>query len=155
MPSNGCIVTMSLRWRELRFLDRQKRKPCKPCHLIKPNSKPLPALADMEREVVAESREWGRQRLEERLQKLAEEHVEVLPSKATPKQNPHAAKRVRRHTLFGYDELTSARHGESKKDCASRLAQSTGSGCAPGVISIPECLVEHYHPRRDRAQVEV
>ena len=35
---------------------------------MKPTSKPLPALADMEHEVVAESREWGRQRLEERLQ---------------------------------------------------------------------------------------
>jgi hypothetical protein len=30
---------------------------------MKPNSKSLPALADIEREVVAESREWGRQRL--------------------------------------------------------------------------------------------
>jgi hypothetical protein len=58
-------------------------------------SKPLPALADIEREVVAESREWGRQRLEERLQKLAEEHGEVFPPQATPKQNPDAAKRVR------------------------------------------------------------
>ena len=46
---------------------------------MKPNSKSLPALADIEREVVAESREWGRQRLEERLQKLAEEHGEVCP----------------------------------------------------------------------------
>jgi hypothetical protein len=32
---------------------------------MKPNSKSLPALADIEREVVEESREWGRQRLEE------------------------------------------------------------------------------------------
>jgi len=45
-------------------------------------SKPLPSLADIEREVVAESREWGRQRLETRLQKLAEEHGEVFPPKA-------------------------------------------------------------------------
>jgi hypothetical protein len=80
----------------VRFLDRHKRKLCQPCHLMKPNSKSLPALADIEREVVAESREWGRQRLEERLQKLAEEHGEVFPPKATPKQKPHAAKRVRR-----------------------------------------------------------
>jgi hypothetical protein len=58
-------------------------------------SKPLPALADIEREVVAESREWGRQRLEERLQELAEEHGEVFPPKATSAQNPKAAKRVR------------------------------------------------------------
>jgi hypothetical protein len=63
---------------------------------MKPTCKPLPALADIEREVVAESREWGRQRLEERLQKLAEEHGEVFPPQATPKQNPEAAKRVRR-----------------------------------------------------------
>jgi hypothetical protein len=57
--------------------------------------KPLPALADIEREVVAESREWGRQRLEERLQKFAEEHGEVFPPQATSAQNPKAAKRVR------------------------------------------------------------
>ena len=58
--------------------------------------KALPSLADIEREVVAESREWGRQRLEERLQKLAEEHGEVFPPKATPKQASEPAKRVRR-----------------------------------------------------------
>lgn len=63
---------------------------------MKPNSNSLPALADIEREVVAESREWGRQRLEERLQKLAEEHGEVFPPKATSKQKAHPAKRVRR-----------------------------------------------------------
>lgn len=63
---------------------------------MKPNTKSLPALADIEREVVAESREWGRQRLEERLQKLAEEHGEVFPPKATSKQESHPAKRVRR-----------------------------------------------------------
>ena len=59
-------------------------------------SKTLPSLADIEREVVAESREWGRQRLEQRLQKLAEEHGEVFPPQATPKQASEAAKRVRR-----------------------------------------------------------
>jgi len=58
-------------------------------------SKPLPSLADIEREVVAESREWGRQRLETRLQKLAEEHGEVFPPQATSAQTPNAAKRVR------------------------------------------------------------
>ena len=62
---------------------------------MKSTSKLLPALADIEREVVAESREWGRQRLEERLQKLAEEHGEVFPPKATSAQNPKVAKRVR------------------------------------------------------------
>ena len=62
---------------------------------MKPNSKSFPALADIEREVVAESREWGRQRLEERLQKLAGEHGEVFPPKATAKQKAHPAKRVR------------------------------------------------------------
>ena len=45
----------------------------------KPISKAFPSLADIEREVVAESREWGRRRLEERLQKLAAEHGEVFP----------------------------------------------------------------------------
>jgi len=63
---------------------------------MKPISKPLPRLADIEREVVAESREWGRQRLEERLQQLADEHGEVFPPKATPTQDHDSAKRVRR-----------------------------------------------------------
>ena len=63
---------------------------------MKPTSKAFPRLADIEREVVAESREWGRQRLEERLQKLAEEHGEVFPPKATSAPSPDAAKRVRR-----------------------------------------------------------
>lgn len=39
----------------------------------------LPSLAEIEREVVAESREWGRQRLQERLQQLADEQGEVFP----------------------------------------------------------------------------
>ena len=90
-----------LRIEGVRFLDRHKRKLCQPCHVMKPNSKSLPALADIEREVVAESREWGRQRLEERLQKLAEEHGEVFPPKATSKQDSHPAKRVRRRKTGG------------------------------------------------------
>jgi hypothetical protein len=61
---------------------------------MKPTLKSLPRLADIEREVVAESREWGRQRLEERLQKLAEEHGEVFPPKATSAKGSEAAKRV-------------------------------------------------------------
>lgn len=63
---------------------------------IKPITKALPSLADIEREVVAESREWGRQRLAERLQKLAEEHGEVSPPQATSEPAPDAAQRVRR-----------------------------------------------------------
>ena len=66
-----------------------------PCPMMKPTPKPLRSLADIEREVVAETREWGRQRLEERLQKLADEHGEVFPPKATSAQTPDAAKRVR------------------------------------------------------------
>ena len=38
----------------------------------------LPSLAEIEREVVAESREWGRQRLQERLQQLADQQGEVM-----------------------------------------------------------------------------
>ena len=63
---------------------------------MKPTSKPFPSLADIEREVVAESREWGRQRLEERLQKLADEHGEVFPPKATARPSPDATQRVGR-----------------------------------------------------------
>jgi hypothetical protein len=42
-------------------------------------SQPFPRLADLERAVVAEAREWGRQRLEERLQALADRSGEVFP----------------------------------------------------------------------------
>jgi hypothetical protein len=63
---------------------------------MKLTSKSLPALADIEREVVAESREWGRQRLEDRLQQLAVDHGEVFPPKATPPPNPDPAQRARR-----------------------------------------------------------
>ncbi|HEY0549976.1 MAG TPA: hypothetical protein VGF13_10270 [Verrucomicrobiae bacterium] len=58
--------------------------------------KSLPSLADIEREVVAESREWGRQRLEERLQKLADEHGEVSPPPATQAPASDAAQRTGR-----------------------------------------------------------
>lgn len=63
---------------------------------MKPTSKPFPSLAEVEREVVAESREWGRQRLEERLQKLADEHGEIFPPKATAKPSLDAPQRARR-----------------------------------------------------------
>jgi hypothetical protein len=56
--------------------------------------KPFPRLADIEREVVAEAREWGRQRLQERLQKLAEESGEVFPPQATPTKIPESTKRT-------------------------------------------------------------
>jgi hypothetical protein len=68
---------------------------------MKPTSKLLPSLVDIEREVVAESREWGRQRLEERLQKLADEHGEVFPPQATSAQDPEAAQRIRRGKARG------------------------------------------------------
>jgi hypothetical protein len=64
---------------------------------MKPEPKPIPRLADVEREVVAESREWGRQRLQERLQQLADQHGEVFPPKATPKQATDTPKRTRRN----------------------------------------------------------
>jgi hypothetical protein len=63
---------------------------------MKPPPKPLPRLADIEREVLAESRAWGRQRLEELLQKLADEHGEVFPPQATKAPRGDAAKRVGR-----------------------------------------------------------
>lgn len=46
---------------------------------MKPETKTFPSLAEIEREVMAECREWGRQRLEERLQKLADEQGEHFP----------------------------------------------------------------------------
>jgi len=63
---------------------------------MQPNKKTFPNLADIEREVIAESREWGRQRLQERLQQLADQHSEVFPPSAAKASKPHAAKRVRR-----------------------------------------------------------
>ena len=64
---------------------------------MEPNPKPFPSLADIEREVVAESREWGRQRLGERLQKLADENGEVFPPKAAPGPTANAAQRAGRN----------------------------------------------------------
>jgi hypothetical protein len=61
---------------------------------MKPTIKSFPRLADIEREVVAEAREWGRQRLEERLQKLAEESGEVFPPQATSAKSPKPAQRT-------------------------------------------------------------
>ena len=46
----------------------------------------LPTLADLEREVVAEYRELGRQRLERRLQALADQTGEVFSP--VPTQTP-------------------------------------------------------------------
>jgi hypothetical protein len=56
----------------------------------------LPRLAEIEREVVAESREWGRQRLQERLQQLADEQSEVFPPEASQASGRESAQRVRR-----------------------------------------------------------
>jgi hypothetical protein len=64
---------------------------------MKPTTKSFPRLADIEREVVAEAREWGRQRLEERLQKLAEESGEVFPPQATSAKISKPAKRIGQH----------------------------------------------------------
>ena len=52
--------------------------------------KPLPTLAALEQEVVAEYRELGRQELERRLQQLAEQTGELFPpaSAQTPKPDP-------------------------------------------------------------------
>ena len=60
------------------------------------NPKPLPRLADIEREMLAEAREWGRQRFEERLQRLVEEHREAFPPQPTQKAPGDAAKRTGR-----------------------------------------------------------
>ena len=63
---------------------------------MKEERKPLPNLAQIEKEVVAESREWGRRRLEERLQKLADEHGEVSPPRAAQASRADAAQRTGR-----------------------------------------------------------
>ena len=54
----------------------------------------FPSLAEIEREVIAESREWGRKRLEERLQELAEEQGEVFSPRAAQASKTQPAKRT-------------------------------------------------------------
>lgn len=71
-----------------------KRKPKESCHLMNPDLKSIPRLADIEQEVVAEAREWGRQRLEERLRQLASESGEVFPPEATQAARAEVAKRI-------------------------------------------------------------
>jgi hypothetical protein len=63
---------------------------------MEPTQKKFPSLADIEREVAAEGREWTRQRLQERLQQAADQHGEVFPPKATKAPKPKSAQPVRR-----------------------------------------------------------
>jgi hypothetical protein len=56
--------------------------------------KALPTLADVEREVLVECRERGRQRLEQRLQQLADQTGEVFPPVPTQTSDPDAAHRT-------------------------------------------------------------
>ena len=77
---------------------RRKHKACNVCQPMEPEQKPkpIPRLADIENEVAAESREWGRRRLEERLQRLADEQSEVFPPAPKKVSKAHPAQRVRR-----------------------------------------------------------
>ena len=56
--------------------------------------KGLPTLADLEREVLTECREWGRQRLAQRLQALADQTGEVFPPVPAQTSAPDAAHRT-------------------------------------------------------------
>ena len=56
--------------------------------------KKIPNLAEIEREVIAESREWGRKRLEERLQQLADEQSKVFPPSAAQASKAEPAQRT-------------------------------------------------------------
>jgi len=56
--------------------------------------KPLPTLMEIEREVLVECREWGRQRLEERLQELADQTGGVFPPAAAQTSAPDATHRT-------------------------------------------------------------
>ncbi|MSU59444.1 MAG: hypothetical protein EXS35_14945 [Pedosphaera sp.] len=60
---------------------------------MKKDLKPLPSLAEVEREVLAECREWGRRRLEQRLQQLADQTGEVFPPAPTQTPPPDSAQR--------------------------------------------------------------
>jgi len=61
---------------------------------MKKDQKSLATLAEVEREVVAEYRELGRQRLEQRLQALADETGEVFPPAPTQTSPPDPAHRT-------------------------------------------------------------
>lgn len=50
---------------------------------MNPTQLPLPSLIAIEREVAADAREWGRQRLAEKLQQLADEPSQVPPPSAS------------------------------------------------------------------------
>jgi hypothetical protein len=63
--------------------------------------KPFPSLAEIERELIAESREWGRKRLEERLQELADQQGEAFPPRAAKASKAHPAKRTGKHQAKG------------------------------------------------------
>jgi len=58
---------------------------------MKKEAKRLATLADLEREVVAEYRELGRQELERRLQQLAGQTGEVFPPAPAQTAAPDAA----------------------------------------------------------------
>jgi hypothetical protein len=59
----------------------------------------LPSLTEIEREVVAESREWGRQRLQEGLQQLAAAQGEVFPPGPGQAARSQSAQRVRKRKI--------------------------------------------------------
>jgi hypothetical protein len=66
---------------------------------MEPTPKPFPSLADIEGEVAAEGREWTRQRLQERLQQLADQHGEVFPPAAAKASKSKPAQPVRRRKI--------------------------------------------------------
>jgi len=51
---------------------------------MKNPEEPLPSLAEIEAEVIAEGQEWMKGRMQEKLQELALRHGEVFPPKPTP-----------------------------------------------------------------------
>jgi len=62
----------------------------------------LPTLRELENQVLAEGREWTRQRLQQKLQEQADRHGGVFPPErkeglASAKKNNAPAKRRRRH----------------------------------------------------------
>ncbi|MDB6123363.1 MAG: hypothetical protein JWQ71_2356 [Pedosphaera sp.] len=63
--------------------------------------KPFPSLAEIEREVIAESREWGRKRLEERLQELANQPGGAFPPRAAQTSKTHPAQRTGKNKSKG------------------------------------------------------
>jgi hypothetical protein len=83
------------------------------------------SLKELEAEVLAEGREWTRQRLQQRLQAQAEEAGAVFPPPATPATAPDGAHGGEKNSAGG-----PLRSGSAKRAMAMPGAEALGLGAA-------------------------